>query len=257
MVPIVIDISGVQDRLFLSAEEMKSYAKYVLDGMGNRYMQLWTKQVTENLHQTQGAYIAGMPTELKYVDDFTLEIVLEGKGQSKLAIMIESGTSAFDIKSGFEKSSKVKHNKKGEWFLTIPFRFATSTAIAQSAVFANKMPLPVENIAKGLSGNEQIKESDLPVEFQVKGVRKEITSGGKTFPKYDHKSSIYTGIQHNTVKNQGGYASFRRVGKASADNSWIHKGFQPHNFMDKALDDLERELPDLLHLAEDQFLSNR
>jgi hypothetical protein len=257
MVPIIIDISGVQDRLFLSGEEMKSYAKYVLDGMGNRYMQLWTKQVTDNLHQTQGAYITGMPTELKYVDDFTLEIVLDGKGQSKLAIMIENGANAWDMKEAFSKSSKIKHNKAGGWYLTIPFRFATSEAIAQSAVFANQMPPAVQKVAKALGADESIKTSDLPVEFQVKGVRKEINQGGKTFPEYKHKDSIYTGIQHNTTPNQGGYINFRRVGENSDKNSWVHKGFQPHHFMEKALDQLSRELPDILHLADEQFLENR
>lgn len=253
MVPIVIDISGVQGRLFLSGEEMKSYARYVLDGMGNRYMQLWTKQVTENLHQTQGAYISGMPTELKYVDDFTLEIVLEGKGQSKLAIMIEDGASAWDMKEGFGKSSKIKHNKAGGWYLTIPFRFATSTAIAQSAVFANRMPAAVEKVAKALGAEESIRESDLPGEFQVKGIRKEISQGGRTFPEYTHKDSIYTGIQHNTAPNEGKYNKFRRVGENSKISSWVHKGFQPKHFMEKALEQLTQQIPDILALADEQF----
>ena len=257
MVPIVIDISGVQGRLFLDAEEMRSYARYVLDGMGTRYMQLWTKQVTDNLHQTQRAYMLGMPQELKYVDDYTLEIVLEGKGDSKLAIMLETGASPFDIKEGFKKSSKAKKKEDGGWYLTIPFRYATASAIAQSSVFANKMPLPVERIAKRLGDKEQIKEADLPAEFQVKGVRKEIKTATTIYPEYTHKSSIYTGIQHNTLPNQGSYINFRRVSDLSDDNSWIHKGFQPHNFMDKALEELTRELPSILNLAEEQFLGGR
>lgn len=253
MVPITIDISPVVDRLSLSDDEFKSYARFVLDTIGRRYMELWEKQVNDNLHQTRRAYKSGM--KLDYVDDFTMEFTLEGKGQAKLGLMIERGATPFDIKAGFERSSKVKQKKGGGWYLTIPFRFATSQAIADSPIFSNRLPKPVENIAKKVEG--AVRTSDLPVEFQVKGVRKEIKQGAVTIPEYQHKSPIYTGVQHNTQPNHGGYVNFRQVSDASDPLSWIHKGFEPHNFMGKALDQITGEFEQLIDLAENQFLSNR
>lgn len=253
MVPIVIDISPVISRLSLYPEEVKSYSRYVLDTLGRRYMELWEKQVNDNLHQTRSAYKSGI--KMEYLDEFNIAFILEGKGQSKLGLMIEAGASTFDIKDGFKKSSKVKQKKDGGWYLTIPFRFATAEAIAESSVFANRMPKPVENIAR--KSTTPLSTADLPVEFQMKGVRKEIRQGSIVIPEYQHKSPIYSGIQKSDKPNHGGYVNFRRVSDVSDDNSWIHKGFEPHNFMGKALEQLSGEFQELVDLAEDQFLKNR
>lgn len=255
MVPIMIDISGVVNRLVLSPEEVKSYARYVLDTLGGRYMELWEKKVDNGLHQTKGTYKSGMKAE--YIDDFNMAFILDGKGIGKLGLMIEQGCTPFDIKDGFKQSSKVKHNKAGGWYLNIPLRFATAQAIAESAVFANKMPKPVENIVRKMGKDDYVKESQLPVEFQIKGVRKEINSGGQSIPEYQHKSSIYVGLQHSTKPGHGGYMTFRTAGENSDKNSWIHKGFEAHNFMGKALEDLTGEFPQLIDQAEKEFLSNR
>lgn len=253
MVPVVIDISGVINRLSLYPEEVKGYSRYVLDTLGRRYMELWEKQVNDNLHQTRNAYKSGM--RMEYLDEFNLVFVLEGKGEGKLGIMLETGVAPFDIKDGFKKSSKAQHKKGGGWYLTIPFRFATSQAIAESSIFANQMPKPVENIAR--RSIRPLSVVDLPAEFQKKGVRKEIEQGAITIPEYQHKASVFVGIRRDVSRGQGHYMNFRRVSDRSDENSWIHKGFEPHNLMGKALEQLSGELPALIDLAEDKFLKGR
>lgn len=250
MIPITIDISEAMARMMPSKEEVRDYSKFVLDSMVTRYIEVWEKEVDSSLHQTKRAYKLGMPENINYIDDYTAEIVLNGKGDSKLAIMIEAGASAFDIKKGFENSSKVDHNKNGDWFLTIPFKWATSEAIAESSVFSGKMPKPVQSIVKK---EGKTTTSNLPAEFQIKGVRKEISNGGNNIPAYEHKSSIYLGIVKSDKPQHSGATSFRRAGKNSDDGSWIHKGFEKHDFMGKAVDKLLSEIPSILKNAETQF----
>jgi hypothetical protein len=250
MIPINIDISQAMARIMPTQEEVRDYSRFVLDSIVTRYIEMWEKEVDNSLHQTKRAYKAGMPESVNYLDDYTAEVVLNGKGDSKLAIMIEKGASAFDIKDGFEKSSKVKHNKDGDWYLTVPFKWATSEAIAESSVFSGKMPKPVQNIVKR---EGKTTTTNLPSEFQVKGVRKEISNGGVTIPAYEHKSSIYLGIVKSDKPQHSGATSFRRAGKNSDDGSWMHKGFEPHNFMGKAVDKLLSEIPSILKNAETQF----
>lgn len=252
MIPVTIDISGAIDRLILTEEEVKSYSRFVLDNISNRYMQLWEKGVDTGLNSTRGAYKSGM--SMRYVDDFNVEFTLDGKGVAKLGLMIEQGTSAYDLKEGFKRSDKVKTGKNG-WYLTIPFRHATSQALAESGAFANKLPRPVEQISK--KSARPLKLSDLPKEFQVKGKREEITQSGMIINEYQHKHSIFEGLTHSTKQHHGQYHTFRRVGEASDPLSWIHKGFDEHNFMGKALDKLTSELEPIIDLAEEQFLSER
>lgn len=267
MVPITIDISGVVNRLVLSKEEMHEYGKYLLGGIVTYYMQSLEKNVKENLHSTRTTYLRALSHY--YEDDLTAVISLDGKGVSKLAIAIEEGASAFDIKRGFEKSNKrvvklgeydkkLKRYKEGGWYLTIPFRVATSRAIGESTIFSGKLPQKVQKVLK----NEGFtNESNLPDEFKTKNIRPEIVSGGRTIPAYEHKTFFHAGIKRvETDNGRGEYVKFRRVSDKTMQNdpeSWIHKGFVPHKFMDKARLELEGNLDNIVNLAEKQFFENR
>jgi hypothetical protein len=254
MVPISIDISGAVQRLMLTQEEVKSYSRFVLDSIGTRYMQLWEQGVDRKLNSTRSAYKAGM--SMRYIDDYNLEFQLEGKGFAKLGLMIERGVSPFDIKEGFERSPKAKRNEDGGWYLTIPFRHATSSAIAESGAFANRMPKPVEKIAK--KSSSPLRLPDLPPEFQNKGKRAELVgSDNLVIKEYKHKSAIFEGLTHGKKEHHGQYTTFRRVSDNSDPLSWIHMGFEEHNFMGKALNSLTNEFEPIIDLAEEQFLADR
>jgi len=53
--------------------------------------------------------------------------------------------------------------------------------------------------------------------------------------------------------NQNTYMTFRRVSDKSDENSWIHKGFEAHNFMEKALE--ESQVDKVFAECRDEFLS--
>ena len=181
----------------------------------------WRSLASKKLSSTRRLYVNG----LVIVDEGRLKssIVLKGK----LPNMIENGISAYDMKIGFSKSGKIKRNKDGGWYLTIPFRHAASTSLGENEAFSTKLPKEVHSVAKS---GRAVRLQDLPAALQTK----------KTNSKgYTHKSAIYEGLKRQT-DDQGrtsGYSTFRRVGSNSPKNSWINKGMPPRNFASKALSD--------------------
>lgn len=249
MPPVIIDISGLVQQFSFSENEAKGFSKMILDRTAARYMYLWENQVNNGLKSTRGFYKAGM--SFKYIDDKTIQFELEGKGISKLGLMLEQGASAFDIKEGLLNSPKAKTGKDGNRYITVPFRIATSSAIAESAVFAGIMPKLIYQIAKQKGS---VSGSDLPEEYKVKGVRAELS--GTNLPvfktdEYVHKNPIYEGVTKNSG---GGYGTMRRVSDNSEKNSWIHKGFTKRGFMEKALGELSTELPNILASVRKEYL---
>lgn len=248
MVPIKIDISPVIKALSLDNDEIKSLSRFILDSASDRYMQLWEKRVDNTLHQTRNAYKLGMRYE--YEDDFTVSFILDGKGASKLALMIEKGVSPFDQKEGFSRSTKKTEvlRKDGSvgWYLTIPMRHATAEAIGEASIFAGKLPQRIQQLSKKLG--RALKTEDLPEEYQQ--LQTNVVG-------YEHKSPIYSGLVHNTKKNHEGYFTFRRVSDMSDILSWTHKGFEEHDLMGKSMEDLSQEIPEIVKLAKEQFLDMR
>lgn len=248
MVPIKIDISPVIQALSLDNDEIKSLSRFILDSASDRYMQLWEKRVDNTLHQTRNAYKLGMRYE--YEDDFTVSFILDGKGASKLALMIEKGVSPFDQKEGFSRSTKKTEvlRKDGSvgWYLTIPMRHATAEAIGEASIFAGKLPQRIQQLSKKLG--RALKTEDLPEEYQQ--LQTNVVG-------YEHKSPIYSGLVHNTKKNHEGYFTFRRVSDMSDILSWTHKGFEEHDLMGKSMEDLSQEIPEIVKLAKEQFLDMR
>ena len=255
MLPITIDISEAVGRLALSNEEVKSYSRLVLDVISDKYMDEWRSMVRK-LGRTRTAYMNGM--ERNYIDDFNVEFVLNAKGAGVVAMMLERGASPFDMKDGFSKSSKKKTKEGGGWYLTIPFRHATSQAIGES--MSGKLPNRVQQIAKKV-GN--VKVTDLPTQYQQKGVRREIRQGSIIIPEYVHKNPIYEGLTRKDISStekekRGGYMTFRRVSDKTIEKepwAWYHPGFQAKDFMGKAMDNLTKEFESLVDYAETQFLN--
>lgn len=238
----------------LSKDEISSFSRYVLDKISTEYMRKWDYHIKNNLNQTRKVYQESV--EVRNVDDFNREFILTGKDQGRLALMIERGASAFDIKKGFEKSNKKKSKKDGGWYLTVPFRLATGQAIADSGVFAGmgSLPDPIRNIAFK-QPNKAITKSQIPERFQIKGKREELNIDKTKIPEYKHKSQIWEGVTYvrKPEERSGTYMKFRRVSDNSDDYSWYHPGFEAHNLMGKALDDINVSL--LFDKARDEFLS--
>ena len=252
MLEIQIDINPLVQSLSLSKEEVDSLGKMVLDKVGDAYKDKWIKQVTNNLKSTRNGYLTSMDSQ--YVDDFNLEFILSGKGDlGKLSMMIEEGASPFDIKKGMKNSPKAENPGKDNWYITIPFKQATPEALAESPIFAGKSTERVYEIAKENAGTPVTYEQ-LPQENREKGYRAKIQTGQTVIPKYDHKAPIFEGLMKSTKPKHEGYVTFRRISEKSDDNSWIHKGFSPHKFMEKALQDLEPELEGIENQAMNEFL---
>jgi len=251
MLEIQIDINPLVQALNFSDEEIDSLGKMVVDRVGDTYRQKWEKLVGSELKSTRNIYFRSMDSQ--YVDDFNLQFILSGKGDSKLAMMIEEGASPFDIKKGMERSPKRKQSKDGDWYMTIPYKQATPEALAESPIFAGKSTERVYEIAKENAGTPVTYEQ-LPQENREKGYRAKIQTGQTVIPKYDHKAPIFEGLMKSTKPKHEGYVTFRRISEKSDDNSWIHKGFSPHKFMEKALQDLEPELEGIENQAMNEFL---
>lgn len=233
MIPFNLDISNTIEEFSLSKEESDSLSKYIIAEVSREYMASWEDMVLSELHQTKEAYLMGM--RMEYVDDGKAAIfVLDGKGKSKVALMIEEGAQSYDLKEGFSRSSKKTNKEDGGWYLTIPFRVATSEAIAESEIFSDKMPKPIEDLVKKQAINpltnktRGLLENKIPSEFQNKG---------KNILGYEHKNTKYAGLQRiQDNQGRGNYIKFRRVSDESDEQSWIHPGFEPSNFMERAWD---------------------
>jgi len=254
MFAVNIDISDVINELKLNPDEINSLGRALIDRVADMYWNNWNKMVNENLHGTRGAYQSGMDI-IQSDSELAVTFVLTGKGQSRLGMMIEEGASAFDIKTGMENSPKAHHKADGGWYITIPFRHATPEAIGESSIFSNKMPKEIHFISKQNDG-APIKFEQLPAEHQELEVRPNIESGTGTIIEYEHRSPIYEGLQQTGKPGHEQYHTFRRISNNSDPDSWIHKGFTPHKFMEKTMEELESsgELEAALSLIKEEFL---
>lgn len=247
MIPITIDLVDVASEFALDKQELDSLANYVVSSVVTEYCMRWEEQIDQNLHSTRNEYKKGIFQEQG--DDSSVVIGLTSR-QSPMAMMIEEGSQQFDEKEGFSKSPRRTMKKNGTgWYLTIPFRYATSEAVGESESFVSVLPKPIENLVK--TSRDPIKLEQIPGKFQ--GFGKNETSG------YNHKFNIYEGLQRVQVgsgtENRGSYVNFRRVSEKSSSAAWIHPGFEARSFMDKALE--ETDVSTVVDHAVDEFLSNR
>ena len=244
--PVLIDLSGTINEFFLDTEETKSLSRYVLDNIGQEYERVWEKEIDNNLHQTRSEYRRGIFVE--YPDDYSLIFGMTPR-RSKLGMMLEEGASSFDIKKGFENSPKKHYKANGGWYLTVPFRHATSEAVAESAIFSSIMPQDVYRVAK--TSPKPLSLNQLPSGYRQTNLSK---------AGYQHKAAIYEGLQRRDIsksekENRGGYFTFRRVSDKSEENSWQHSGFAALNLMEKALQGARFDY--VVDKAIDEFLTRK
>lgn len=232
--PIHIDVSAFMESFNIADEDLKTFTSNVISEIATEFSMHWEKAADE-LGQTRQGYQNSIYIEK--IDDFNYVVGLVGW----LPNAIEQGVNAFDQKEWFEKSSKVKKNKEGDWYLTIPFRHGAEETLGESTVFTGSMPSEVYKQAKTLKPRESLKARNLPVGL-IEPKAKPRIGKSKIFEEYQRKHSIYEGIQRKEDdKGRGIYTSFRRVGENSDPASWIHPGFEAKNLAEKAFETMDIE----------------
>lgn len=239
---IDLNIDDLIDELNLPQNTADVVVGKAVDAVTVEVFRNWSLEAAKGLHSTRQDYINGLETVV--TGDFSRVIKLNGKFNS----MLEKGCSAFDMKLGFANSSKVKYSTKIDkngnvtrsWYLTIPFRHGVPTTIGENPAFSGIMPQEVYDVIKPMKANVGLKRADIPNPYGTPGVRRPIVlPSAKVIPAYQHKSSIFEGMQKKTAAygkvNQNTYVSFRRVSENSDQNSWMHKGIEAGNFLGKAI----------------------
>lgn len=254
MIPIHVDLSEIVAEFALTGDQAQALGGEIINRVVTEYVNKWENLVNKELKKTRKLYKQAM-----YVDRVSATEVVFGlqPGQDGLALALEEGKAPFDEKPGFANSPKKKTSLSGGWYLTIPFRYATPDAVAESTIFQNALPKEIYDIAKS-NGGQPVKKSQLPAQYAQLGRRKEIQTANGVIPEYTHKSPQYQGLVRIDVsstdkENRGGYFTFRRVSNNSDPLSWIHPGFEPRKFMDRALDDAQ--VFEVADMAIDEFLN--
>lgn len=259
---IQVDTSSILDQFpNASQNTIDAFVDYVVKEITVSYARRLEGQAKLYLHQTRMTYVRN----IKILDEGRMKgAVLLDYSKNKIVRMLEEGATPFDMKIGFQKSSKVKYNKDGGWYLTIPFREGNPDAVGESDIFSSIMPNEVYQAAKEKEQNiptkdgglksQGLKELEVPEKYRMPKTRTAISIENKTFEEYKNKTSIYTGISkmNDSVTGQNIYMSFRRVGENSDDNAFIHTGIQAYNLMDKAMLELDSQMGFELNNATNQ-----
>lgn len=244
--PINIDLSGLQAQFNLSAKDIDHLTEVCVEAVTEIVYANWQAVAKRQLKSTAAEYLQNIIKVDK--GRFAKQLMLTGV----LPNMIEQGASAFDLKEGFKKSSKVRYSipvynakgkqvrKGGDWYLTIPFRIGTPGIVGQAG-FAGEMPQEIYTLMKKRAANKPLTNSEIPSPYNVPKSRGAIAATPKN-PRYDeyvHKSSIYQGLTKFTGQydktTQNKYGTFRRAGANSDPMSWIHKGIKAYNLADEAI----------------------
>ena len=188
MINFQFDISEVLLEFNSIADRGSEFKGYILDKLTDDFMHRWEQKVNKELKGTRQEYKKAMFVE--YPEEGVAIIGLTPR-ESQLALMIEDGASSWDMKSGFEKSGKRKEKADGGWYLTIPFRHATSQAIGESMAFSGKMTPKLEAEVKRQGTLKDL--SRLPEEYQK--ILSNPTSGT------EHKSPIVEGMKRIDISS--------------------------------------------------------
>lgn len=253
--PIYVDLSGVAEELSLSAERMDALSSFVLDRLVQRYSEEWTNLVNRELRSTRRDYLQAMSFDR--VSSTEAVFTLNYSKGNPVPIMLEVGHEPFDEKVGFSQSPKRKMKKGGGWYVTVPFRFATSETLAESGAFSGILPRIIQNMAK--KSGSPLRQSDLPSPHSSFNQRAIIDRMNKKVDEYKHKVSIYAGLVRKDISStnqekRGGYFTFRRVSDKSDPLSWWNKGFEKHDFMGRAITSMNIQAT--VNMAIDNFFES-
>lgn len=245
MLPVKIDISQLVSGYDLSNSEVEDFSRTLVERMASRFVRDLTVAAKAKLRSTRAEYVNSIVVNKERYNIATVELM------GVVPNMVEQGASPFDMKVGFEKSSKKTTKLDGGWYLTIPFQHAISGSVGEQ--FSSVMPDNVTNEARKLKPKESMTMGKLPESAQGKGFRPKIVMESKAFAEYKHKSAKYEGLTKSQKKGHSGYTTFRRVSDKSDDDSWIHTGMPAMRLFDVAFKD-----ESILHevdLTRDEFFA--
>lgn len=244
-IPIKIDLDDLIEEFGLDGAQIKFLGTELTNRISDKYFAAIKQKANTTLKATRGIYLKNLRIET--IDDLTKEIILSGW----LPNAIESGANTFDMKPGFMKAKNVRISVKGNWYTTIPFLWSPSGSEG-----TQQAPKNIYQIIKSQSP-KPLKESQIPESqalHQIKNLAKGVNAAKLGVSgTYQHKSSIYTGIQ----KTDNGAISFRRVGAVSDSNSFWYPGLTKKDFFGTALNEIQNEIPILADQIIDQFLSEQ
>lgn len=237
---IQIDIDDLIQEFNLPANTADFIVESTVEEVTVELYRQWRLEASNELKSTRNEYINGL--DIIRNSQFSRTIVLNGK----LANMIEKGATAFDMKAGFQKSSKVKWSTKtlpnGEvvmtWYLTVPFRIGTPGIVGEDSAFSGIMPEEIHNLVRNRKPGRGLPSGELPAGYEVPSSRAAINipEANISYPEYTHRTAQFAGLTRSVAANgTTSYATFRRVSQNSDPNSWIHKGLQARNLMQKAI----------------------
>lgn len=260
MIPVFIDTRGISEQFDLTREDVNNLIQYSVQEVASEFARLVEQNANNELSSSRR----------KYKDNII--VGEEGRFAATVSLVgwlpnaVESGMGAFDMKSHFRNSDKAKRSKSGGWYLTIPFRGATSDALGESDLFQFKIPKSVEQVVKskrqsyptagGGRRSRGLRREEIPNQHQEPKIRPALSNldTNETFEAYTNKTSIFEGLTRQKDSNTGDnvYMSFRRVSDKSEPESWIHPGIQAYNLFDKA--EQELNIPNTIGDAIDGFL---
>lgn len=253
ILPVNIDLSEIVEEFQLNEGQSQELGTSIINGVMQEYSMRWEELINSELKQSRNEYKRAMFVERTSANSITFGMTSR---ESKLAMMIEEGSTPFDEKIGFEKSSKTKQKLDGGWYLTIPFRHATPGAVAESGIFNSIMSKEIYSIAK--KSTTPLKIEQLPAVNQIIGSRKAIDLPNLKVPEYIHKTAQYEGLVKINIastnnEKRNGYFTFRRVSDKSDPNSWWNGGMEAKKLMEKALE--ASKIEEIVDIALDEFLN--
>lgn len=266
---ICIEVNGE----YWHTKEQNEAKKIEVESHGWRYISFWSKEIYSNINKCYDEIIRILDNHNEnycfLFNNFKIDKikVSEDKGYSflyKYNLTVEDDSSYIAAgivthNSGFSQSPKAKHDNKGNWYLTIPFRYATPDAIGESEVFSGVLPQEIYDLIKTkepqitnidgqqIQAGESLSHDEIPEEFRTPFTRESliIESIGKVFEQYVSVSSQYEGLMRSEKTYASGtqstYGTMRRVSNNSNPNSWIHPPILANNFSQRALSETDTQ----------------
>lgn len=247
-----IDTNDLSEEFNLGRADIDQLLELSVTMVTKKFAEHWDTVAKNELGSTRQRYRSSI--EIGSRGRFTGVVYLNPA--DKLSNMVEMGASTFDMKTGMLASSKVKHGVNGDPYITIPFRFATPSALGESEGFAGKMPADIFNAVKKdpetpLPLSKIGEKHRMPKSQQLRERMSTIKSKVGKLPM-SAQTSKYEGLKRNDKGS--GYVNFRRVSLRSDSRAFIHPGFSPKNLAEKAEGMLD--IGHIVDIAIDNFLSS-
>ena len=263
LIPIHIDTSDLQAEFSMSKEDIEDMIDNTVKAITLDYYNKWGLKASQNLKSTRSRYL----DSLVLVDEGMMKGAVILRDDDPLVMMLEEGASEYDIKEGMARSPKRKIKSDGGWYMTIPMRYSTPSALGESEVFSGALPPEIYEKIKSADVNistgsgmrsEGLKLEDIPTQYKEKTTRSAIPKSRllEARKEYISKSSPYEGMMKikDSGTGQSSYMKFRRISDKSDPSSWIHKGLEQRHFAEQAMTELNVE--NIVDIQIDNFLNN-